>query len=106
MITSSNFKGDWKGYLKNQIGHAAIGYVAIGFLGFAPVVVAVSIVAVLYWLIIEQLMQPESRYGGSKFYDGLEDAMHVTFGAVMRLGNPVTLVLWVVLLGYGAWLRK
>ena len=79
MVTSDAFLDDAYGYATNQSGHAHIG-AGVCLLGLVvwPVygeVVAVGVV-VLYFLIVEWWCQ-----GLSRFWDSVEDAAHVGFGA-------------------------
>ena len=115
MITPNSFKNDPYGYVTNQGAHG--GVVGLGIAIMLSVIgvhmVAAWIVGVaLYWTAIEFGLQEESRPGGKSFMDGVEDTAHVGFGIAIHYGitaSPSIAVSifagWVVVLGFGYWLR-
>ena len=79
MVTSDAFLDDAYGYVTNQCGHARIGagVCLVGLVAWPVYGEAVAVVVVaLYFLAVEWWMQ-----GLSRFWDSVEDAAHVGFGA-------------------------
>lgn len=107
MTTSSSFQDDPYGYVTNQCGHARIG-AGVALLGLViwsgwGAAIATGIV-VVYFVVIEWWLQ-----GLTLFWDSVEDAAHVGFGAagvvgLHYLGPDYALgvfVAWVAILGLG-----
>ena len=108
MIISDNFQGDPYGHATNQCGHARIGAGAalLGLViwpGWGEALAPAVIVA--YFLTVEWWLQ-----GLTLFWDSVEDAAHVGFGAagvvgLHYLGPDYALgvfVAWVGVLAIGA----
>lgn len=87
--TPSAYIDDWRGYLINQLGHAAIGLVAAHFLG------AWALVAYAAWEVAQyrqsrnkSLWRGSQLRVGATISDCLEDFQFVAFGVFAVLITP------------------
>lgn len=81
----SSFEGDWKGYLRNQLGHSYIvGALPVFVFGFEAMLVTLPLYAL--WEAVQV-----ARYG-SQLWDSLEDLAFVLIGALVPVFVPVIAV--------------
>lgn len=103
MIKPSNFPDDPFGHVLNQTGHGMIG---AGIMAVLPLSLwSVLGVALAYFVVIEV---PQIRFNNTRRtkWDSVEDALHVTMGALLVLtADYVFLIAWLCILGFGAWKR-
>lgn len=111
MINPDNFFNDPLGHAGNQSGHARIGAGAalVGLVIYPGGGEAVALVAALFYLwIVEGWFQ-----GYGMFWDSIEDACHVCFGALgvvlLHYFGPLAalgcFVAWALVLSFGMWRR-
>ena len=104
MITPSSFPNDPLGHVLNQLGHGMIG---AGLMALLPLSLwSVAGIVVAYALLIEgpQVLANNKR---RVWADSVEDALHVSMGALLVLTGAVWAAgAWIAVLGVGAWNRR
>jgi hypothetical protein len=102
-ITPSSFPSDPIGHVGNQFFHGLIGAGAMAILPMSWW--SMIGVAVVYFVGIEG---PQIRDNNTRrvLADSVEDAMHVSMGAIIVLTGAVWAIpAWLAVLGVGAWFR-
>jgi cytochrome c biogenesis protein CcdA len=103
MIRPDHFPNDPVGHVLNQLGHGLIG---AGVMALLPLSLwSVLALAAAYFVVIE-VPQIRSKNTRRVRWDSVEDALHVTMGALLVLTvDYVAALSWLAILGFGAWKR-